>query len=70
MTDETPNGVLLKAADGSHYFIPATDLSQYAAPHITEDKTDEVTSKAPQLDAYAIDSSNADAAIAVGIGVA
>ena len=71
MTDETPNvGVLLKAADGSHYFIPATDLSQYAVPHVTEEKSDEVTSTAPQLDAYSIDASNAAAAIAVGIGVA
>ena len=28
MTDETQSGVLLKGADGSHYFIPATDLSR------------------------------------------
>ena len=71
MTDETPNGVLLKGADGSHYFIPATDLSQYAvAAHVTEEKSDEVTSAATQLDAYSIDASSGDAAIAAGIGVA
>jgi hypothetical protein len=70
MSDETPNGVLLKAADGSHYFIPATDLAQYAAPHVTEDKTDEVTSAALSIDAYSIDESSSDAAIAAGIGVA
>ena len=70
MTDETPNGVLLKGADGSHYFIPAPDLSQYAVPHVKEEKSDEVTSTAPQLDAYSIDASNAAAAIAFGIGVA
>jgi len=70
MTDETPNvGVLLKGADGSHYFIPATDLSQYAAPHVTEEKSDEVTSTAPRLDAYSIDASSGDAAVAIGIGV-
>ena len=32
MTDENPHGVLLKGADGSHYFIPTSDLSKYAAP--------------------------------------
>jgi hypothetical protein len=70
MTDETPNvGVLLKAADGSHYFIPATDLAQYAAPHVTEDKSSDFTSTAPRFDAYTIDASNADAAIAIGIGI-
>jgi hypothetical protein len=69
MTDETPNGVLLKSADGSHYFIPAADLSQYAAPHVPEDKSDEVTSTAERLDAYSIDASNSDAAVALGIGI-
>jgi hypothetical protein len=68
MNDETPNGVLLKAADGSHYFIPATDLSQYAAPHVTEEKSDEVKRAASQIDAYSIDASSSDAAIAAGIG--
>ena len=70
MTDETPNvGVLLKAADGSHYFIPATDLSQYAQPHVSEEKSSDFTSTAPRFDAYTIDRSNADAAIAIGIGI-
>jgi hypothetical protein len=69
MTDETPNGVLLKGADGSHYFIPATDLSKYAAPHVTEEKTDDVTSTAQRLDAYSIDDSSGDAAVAIGIGI-
>jgi len=70
MTDETPNvGVLLKGADGSHYFIPATDLSQYAQPHVSDKKSSDFTNTAPRLDAYTIDASNADAAIAIGIGI-
>jgi len=72
MNGETPNGVLLKAADGSHYFIPATDLSKYAEPDVTEKKTEEVRRTAVQLDAYSIDASSGEeavrAAIAAGIG--
>jgi len=72
MNDETPNGVLLKGADGSHYFIPATDLSKYAAPQVTEKKTEEFTRKALRLDAYSVDASSGEkaveAAIAAGIG--
>jgi hypothetical protein len=68
MTDETPNGVLLKGADGSHYFIPATDLSQYAVPHVTADVSDEVARTAPRLDAFSIDPSSGDPAVAVTIG--
>ena len=68
MTDETPNGVLLKGADGGHYFIPAADLSQYAATHVTDDMSDEVARTAPRLDAFSIDSSGGDPAIAVTIG--
>jgi len=68
MTDETRKGVLLKGADGSHYFIPATDLSQYAAPHVTNDLSNQVAESAPRLDAFSIDPSPGDPAIAVTIG--
>ena len=69
MNDEAPKvGVLLKGADGSHYFIPATDLSQYAQPHVTKEKGGKFASEAPHLDAYSVDASNAEAAIAAGIG--
>jgi hypothetical protein len=68
MTDETPNGVLLKGADGSHYFIPTADLSQYSVPHVTDDMGDQVARTAPRLDAFPIDPSSVDPAIANTIG--
>ena len=68
MNDETPNGVLLKAADGSHYFIPASELSKYQAAHVTDDQRDEFGKTAERLEAYSIDASNSDAAVAIGIG--
>jgi hypothetical protein len=61
MTDETQSGVLLKGADGSHYFIPAADLSRYAVGDIPQDAGDEVARTAPRLDAFSIDSSSVDA---------
>jgi hypothetical protein len=57
MNDETQSGVLLKGADGSHYFIPAADLSQYAAGDVPQDAADDVARTAPRLDAFSIDSS-------------
>jgi hypothetical protein len=68
MTDETPDGVLLKGADGSYYFIPATDLSQYAAPQVTDKAGSEVANTAPRLDAFSIDPSQVDPAVAMIIG--
>ena len=68
MTDETPNGVLLKGADGSHYFIPHTDLSQYAAPQVTDDLHEQVASTAPRLDAFKVDPSSVDPAVGMVIG--
>lgn len=68
MTDETPTGVLLKGADGNHYFIPAANLSQYGVSHVTDDMTDEVARTAPRLDAFTIDASSVDPAIANTIG--
>jgi hypothetical protein len=68
MTDEPPNGVLLKGSDGSHYFIPTTDLSQYSAPQVTDDLHEQVASQAPRLDAFSIDPSSVDPAIAMVIG--
>lgn len=68
MTNGTPEGVLLKGADGSYYFIPETDLSQYAAPQVTNDARDQVAETAPRLDAFAIDSAHVDPAVAMIIG--
>lgn len=68
MTGETPEGVLLKGSDGSHYFIPKTDLSQYAAPQVTDDASDQVARTAPRLDAFSVDASTVDPAVAMVIG--
>ena len=61
MTDETKSGVLLKGADGSHYFIPDTDLSQYSVGAVPDDVGNHVAKTAPRLDAFSIDSSSVDA---------
>ena len=58
MTDETQSGVLLKGADGSHYLIPAADLSRYAVSDVPQDVGDDVARTAPRLDAFSIDSSS------------
>ena len=68
MTEGNPNGVLLKGADGSHYFIPETNLTQYAVPHVTPELGDEVANTAPRLDAFSIDPSTGHPAVAVVIG--
>lgn len=68
MTDEAPTGVFLTGADGSHYFIPAADLSQYARPSVPDDASDEVARTAPRLDAFSIDASSVDPAVANTIG--
>jgi hypothetical protein len=65
MTDETTPGVLLKGDDGSHYFIPTADLSQYAVGDLPAEVSDGVASAAPQVDAFSVERSDtAEAAAA------
>lgn len=60
MTDEKTPGVLLKSEDGSHYFIPAADLSQYSVGDLPADVSDGVASAAPQLHAFSVKRSGGD----------
>jgi hypothetical protein len=57
MTDETTPGVLLSSADGSHYFIPAGDLKQYAVSDLPAEVRDGVASAAPQVPAFSVERS-------------
>jgi hypothetical protein len=57
MTDETTPGVLLKGADGSHYFIPTGDLSQYAVADLPAAVSDGVARAAPQVHAFSVERS-------------
>jgi hypothetical protein len=54
MTEGTTPGVLLKGADGSTYFIPHADLSQYATGDLPDEVNDRVAS-APRLDALSVE---------------
>jgi hypothetical protein len=55
--------VLLKGEDGTHYFIPKTDLSAYAVQDVPEELTsgDDVANNVPRLHAFAV-SRSGDAA--------
>lgn len=57
MTDEqTPEptpGVLIKGEDGTHYFIPHTELSQFAVGSLP-DVAESVAAAAPRLDAFTV----------------
>jgi hypothetical protein len=52
MSDGTP-GVLLKGEDGSHYFIPHTDLSRFSVGDVG-DAGDQVAQAAPRIDAFSV----------------
>jgi hypothetical protein len=52
MNDPSTPGVLLKSEDGSHYFIPYSDLSQYAEQH--QEVTEDVAAAAPRVDALSV----------------
>jgi hypothetical protein len=58
MSDETTNGVLLKGADGANYFIPHTDLAQFAVPDSLE--SGERAAAAQSLDCFAVVGEPAD----------
>ena len=53
MSDESTPGVLLKGADGKHFFIPHTDLSQYAVEG-SSDEDSEVAAGAPRVEAFSV----------------
>lgn len=53
MSDDGTPGVLLRGEDGSHYFIPHTDLSQYTVG-AEPDTADRVAAAAPRVDAYTV----------------
>ncbi len=54
MADETTPGVLLKAADGSYYFIPHSNLSSYELGALPPslDVDGQVATNVPRLDAF------------------
>jgi hypothetical protein len=53
MSDEKTPGVLLKSADGNHFFIPHTDLSKYAVKG-SPDAGGEITAGAPRVEAFGV----------------
>jgi hypothetical protein len=59
MTDDGTPGVLLEGEDGSHYFIPQADLSQYSVGSVPEVAAD-VSAAAPRLDAFAVERTTGD----------
>jgi hypothetical protein len=61
MSDEATPGVLLKSADGNHFFIPHTDLSKYAV-EASADAGGEVAAGAPRVVAFAVRRPAAEAA--------
>ena len=58
MNEQSTEGVLLKSEDGSHYFIPYSDLSQYAAHRPNEA---DVAPEAPRVDALSVSRTGTDA---------
>lgn len=61
MADEPTRGVLLRGADGSHYFIPHTDLSGYAVDDPPADLAEHLDAKAPRLAAFQVQRASEDA---------
>jgi hypothetical protein len=56
VTGEPTPGVLLKGEDGNHYFIPKTDLSQYAVGDVPEHLAAgaDVAPNVPRLHAFSV----------------
>ncbi len=56
MTGEPTPGVLLKGEDGTHYFIPQTDLSGYAVSDVPESLQAgaDVAGNVPRLPAFSV----------------
>jgi hypothetical protein len=55
MSDQSVAGVLLRGADGSHYFIPETALSKFTVPGrpVSEDGS-VMPADNPSLDAFSV----------------
>jgi hypothetical protein len=60
MADEPTRGVLLKGADGTHYFIPHTDLSGFTVEGPSAEVGEHVQANAPRLDAYQVQQASAE----------
>ena len=56
MSEEPTSGVLLKGEDGTHYFIPKTDLSGYAVSNVPEplQAGHDVAANVPRLPAFSV----------------
>jgi hypothetical protein len=63
MSDQGNPGVLLRGDDGSHYFIPAGDLSQYAVD-AEPDTADRVAGAAPRVDAFSVAQTESESTVA------
>ena len=64
MNDPSTSGVLLKSEDGSHYFIPYSDLSQYAAHQPNEA---DVAAEAPRVEALSVSRTGTEAYSAAAV---
>jgi hypothetical protein len=61
MADEPTSGVLLRGADGSHYFIPHADLSGFSVESPPGELAQRVEANAPRLDAFQVRRASGDA---------
>ena len=61
MAEESTPGVLLKSADGSHYFIPQSDLSGYSVESPPDELADKLDAQAPRVDAFQVQRAGDDA---------
>jgi hypothetical protein len=67
MTTDAPTpGVMLRAADGSHYFIPHTDLSEYTVEKPPAEVGEHLDQNAPRVDAFEVQRAGGDAPAAEG----
>ena len=61
MTDAPTPGVLLRGADGSHYFIPHTDLSGFAVEDPAAEVGEHLDANAARLDAFEVQRAGGEA---------
>jgi hypothetical protein len=61
MADEPTPGVLLRGADGSHYFIPHTELSGFSVENPPTELAERLEGNAPRLDAFQVHRTSGDA---------
>ena len=67
MSGEPTPGVLLKGEDGTHYFIPHTDLSGYTVADVPAPLTagGDVADNVPRLHAFSVQRVDAESAAAM-----